>query len=295
LTVANGKTLTASNTLTFSGTDSSTLNIGTGGTLGTAAYTATTAYLAAGVTSLPSVTSVNSTTIPNGATLLTSGGALGTPSSGTLTNATGLPVATGISGLGTNVATALAVAVGSAGAFVTFNGALGTPSSGTLTNATGLPVAGISNLGANVGTFLITPSSANLRAALSDESGTGALVFAGGDIGAATATTASPGTNTTQVATTAFVTAAVGSGLKKYTATNGTLNPTGNMVTWTISAATHGLGSVGSIIPSMKETAGAGATVEPDFEINDSTGEVLVKWNTATSVTAGTYRLTLIG
>jgi hypothetical protein len=35
------------------------------------------------------------------------GGALGTPSSGTLTNATGLPIATGVSGLGTNVATFL--------------------------------------------------------------------------------------------------------------------------------------------------------------------------------------------
>ena len=44
---------------------------------------------------------------------------------------------------GTGVATALAVNVGSAGAFTTFNGAGGTPSSVTLTNATGLPVAGI--------------------------------------------------------------------------------------------------------------------------------------------------------
>jgi hypothetical protein len=64
------------------------------------------------------------------------GGALGTPSSGTLTNATGLPVSTGISGLGTSVATALGVAVGSAGAVVLNGGALGTPSSGTLSSCT---------------------------------------------------------------------------------------------------------------------------------------------------------------
>ena len=47
LAVADGKTFTASNTLTLSGTDGSTLNVGTGGTLGTAAYTAATAYQAA--------------------------------------------------------------------------------------------------------------------------------------------------------------------------------------------------------------------------------------------------------
>ena len=55
-------------------------------------------------------------------------------------NHTGTQALSTISGLGTGVATALGVAVGSAGAFVTFNGALGTPSSGTLTNATGLPL-----------------------------------------------------------------------------------------------------------------------------------------------------------
>jgi hypothetical protein len=52
------------------------------------------------------------------------------------------PISTGITGLGTGVATALAVNVGSAGAPVVNGGALGTPSSGDLTNCTGLPVAG---------------------------------------------------------------------------------------------------------------------------------------------------------
>jgi hypothetical protein len=57
--------------------------------------------------------------------------------------------------------------------------ALGTPSSGTLTSCTGLPVSsGISGLGSNVATFLATPSSANLAAALTDETGSGAAVFA---------------------------------------------------------------------------------------------------------------------
>jgi len=69
---------------------------------------------------------------------------------------------------------------------------LGTPSAGILSNCTGLPIdagttgtlpasrggTGVTSLGANVATFLQTPSSANLAAALTDETGTGANVFA---------------------------------------------------------------------------------------------------------------------
>jgi hypothetical protein len=79
---------------------------------------------------------------------------LGTPASGTLTNCTGLPVATGVSGLGTGVATFLgtpssanlasavtgetgsgALVFGTSPTLVT--PALGTPASGVLTNCTG--------------------------------------------------------------------------------------------------------------------------------------------------------------
>jgi hypothetical protein len=121
--------------------------------------------------------------------------ALGTPASGTLTNATGLPISTGVSGLGSNVATFLATPssdnLRAALTDETGTGAavfatsptlttpnLGTPSAATLTNATGLPVAtGISGLGSGVATFLATPSSANLAGALTDETGSGAAVF----------------------------------------------------------------------------------------------------------------------
>ena len=62
--------------------------------------------------------------------------------------------------------------------YIAPGGALGTPSSGTLTNATGLPIStGVSGLGTGVATFLATPSSTNLAAAVTDETGTGALVF----------------------------------------------------------------------------------------------------------------------
>ena len=54
--------------------------------------------------------------------------------------------------------------------------ALATGVSGTLPVGNG--GTGITSLGSNVATFLGTPSSANLRSALTDETGTGEAVFA---------------------------------------------------------------------------------------------------------------------
>jgi len=57
--------------------------------------------------------------------------------------------------------------------------ALGTPSSVVLTHATGLPVStGIDGLGSGIATFLASPNSSNLASAITDETGSGSLVFA---------------------------------------------------------------------------------------------------------------------
>jgi hypothetical protein len=65
-----------------------------------------------------------------------------------------------------------------AGSYLTPGGALGTPASGTLSSCTGLPVGtGVSGLGTGVAAFLASPTSANMAAMLTDETGTGSNVF----------------------------------------------------------------------------------------------------------------------
>ena len=157
-----------------------------------AAHAATTSAQLLGV--LSDETGTGAAVFATSPTLVTP--ALGTPASGVLTNATGLPISTGVSGLAAGVATALATPSSAnliaavtdetgTGALVFATSptlvtpALGTPASGVLTNATGLPIStGVDGLAAGVATALATPSSANLITAVTDETGTGALVFA---------------------------------------------------------------------------------------------------------------------
>lgn len=56
--------------------------------------------------------------------------------------------------------------------------ALGTPSSGVLSSCSAYAQSALTGLGTGVSTFLGTPSSANLLAALTDKTGTGSVVFA---------------------------------------------------------------------------------------------------------------------
>lgn len=69
------KTLTVNNTLALSGTDSSTLNIGSGGTLGSAAYTASTAYApSVGSTTIATVGTISAGTWQGSAIGISYGG-----------------------------------------------------------------------------------------------------------------------------------------------------------------------------------------------------------------------------
>jgi hypothetical protein len=86
-----------------------------------------------------------------------------------------LPVANGGTGVTTSTGTG-SVVLSTSPTLVT--PLLGTPTSLTLTNATGLPIStGVSGLGTGVATFLATPTSANLISAVTDETGSGSLVF----------------------------------------------------------------------------------------------------------------------
>jgi hypothetical protein len=144
-------------------------------------------------------------------TVVNSGGGSGTVTSvsvvtangfgGTVATATSTPaitLTTNLTGLLKGNGTAMSAAAAGTD-YVAPGGALGTPSSGTLTNCTGLPIStGVSGLGTGVATFLATPSSANLASAVTDETGSGALVF-GTSPTITTPTINTPGFNNTNI------------------------------------------------------------------------------------------------
>jgi hypothetical protein len=181
---------------TFSGNLQNTLTLNTSGT-GLSGSTTFNNSGAATFTVASNATSANtvSTIVARDGSGNFSAGTITANLTGTATSTTNIPNLTGAitsvnttTSLGSftsaNLAAALTDETGSgANVFATsptlVTPILGTPTSGTLTNCTGLPIStGVSGLAANVATFLATPSSSNLASAVTDETGTGSLVFA---------------------------------------------------------------------------------------------------------------------
>jgi trimeric autotransporter adhesin len=127
-------------------------------------------------------------------------------------NTTVTPAVGSITGLGTGVATALSVNVGTAGSVVVDGGALGTPSSGTVTNLTGTASININGtVGATTATTgAFTTISASGVVTSTVATGTAPFTVASttqvANLNAATAGSATNATNTTNVGITAVST-----------------------------------------------------------------------------------------
>lgn len=198
----------------------------------------------------------------------------------------------------------IATTITGTGSFVKSNSptlvtpALGTPASGTLTNCTGLPItAGVSGLGTNVSTFLATPTSLNLKNAVTDETGSGALVFGTSP----TLVTPALGTPSTLVLTNATGTP-TSIGLA-----NGTGLPIDGGTTGTLPVARGGTGvttstGTGNVVLSASPTftgtinglAGSGASLTSLNANNISSGTLAVaRGGTGTTTSTGSGSVVL--
>lgn len=189
-------------------------------------------------------------------------------------NVTITPAVGSITGLGTNVATALGINVGTAGSFVVNGGALGTPSSGTLTNATGLPI-----IAGTTGTLTVARGGTGTTTAPS-----GQLLYGGGD-----GTYQSIATTTVTCAGTASCTTFTIPGVTPITITgSGGGSGGGNVSTSSAETATR--------VPFWTSTAGTPALLsggESTFAYNATDNRLSVTYASTTGISTSYASSTL--
>ena len=150
---------------------------GTGGglTIGTSTITSGTSgrvlYDNSGVLGEATVSGTGSVVFTNSPTLVTP--TLGIPASVTLTNATGLPISTGVSGLGTGVATALAAAANATGGAALVNG------SPTVGNCLKWSSTGIQDASVVCGAFVPPSRTSSSSTSASSADNNGSIIMTG--------------------------------------------------------------------------------------------------------------------
>jgi len=124
----------------------------------------------------------------------------------------------------------------------------------------------------------------NLAAALNLKANLASPAFTG----TPTAPTATTGTNTTQVATTAFVQDAISNASLTLAVNNTALTQSGGVCTWTI---TNTLNNA-DVICSVREVSSG---EEVAVNVTYTASNIVIKINSSTNITAGTYRAVIIG
>ena len=258
LTIAEGKTFTSSNTLTLTGTDGSSLAIGTGGTLGTGAFATIANYVPTSTTVWGQALSGNITGN------LTSVGTI----TGTLGTTLAISVPTASTGNGTGVSLTGGIASASTGSPV---GGTVTITGGQQSNATPTGTGGAVNIAAGASGANGQGGSITLDGGAGGANGGGNVTIRGGASGS--------GNGLINIGTTNTDSIAIGASGK-------TTTISGTTATTTLTATTVTVNSIANIVTASGSTTGTTAltlsTVYASGTYNG--GEFTIKATNSTNI-----------